>query len=60
MNIVNRDMTDDQKKAISTTAKSLNELTMNLESGKIFVEDVDPDLLSKLKSLLGNETTGDL
>ncbi|MGX5685594.1 DEAD/DEAH box helicase [Chryseobacterium cucumeris] len=52
MNIVNRDMTLDERKLIQAKEKSLSELAESLKSGKIYLQDLDANLLDELKRLL--------
>lgn len=52
MNLVNRDMTSEEKNSLEKNTKNTNELIADLQSGKIRKEDLDPETLKNLKSLL--------
>lgn len=52
MNIVNRDMTNAERKAIKDKKKSLAEIISSLESGNLRREDLGEDTITKLKNLL--------
>ncbi|MBY0578294.1 MAG: ATP-binding domain-containing protein [Burkholderiales bacterium] len=56
LNIVNRDMTEDEKKRVKQVQKgstNLDTLLNDLESGKVFLEDLREDQLKRLRSLFG-------
>ncbi|MFS4457879.1 DEAD/DEAH box helicase [Bdellovibrio sp. HCB2-146] len=48
MNVVNRDMTDEEKKAIKKRQTMVKTLVADLESGDFTVDDLSPDILEKL------------
>lgn len=54
MNIVNRDMSKDEREAIEAKGKSLIALTDDLRNGKLFRQDLDPALLEELKKYLND------
>ena len=45
-------MTSEEKRRLKKRTQNLSELIADLESGNIFPEDLDDELLLKLKSLL--------
>ena len=55
MNIINRDMTDDEKKRIQRGKHELISLLEDLESGKIFIEDLGRDQVKRLREYLNKE-----
>ena len=56
MNIINRDMTEVEKKATKTSANLINRLIDDVESGHVLIEDLPEDILEKLRALLARET----
>ncbi len=52
LNIVNRDMTEEEKRKVRKVDDSLGELVQNLDNGNIHLEDLDSDQIQKLKKLL--------
>ena len=52
MNIVNRDMSESEKTRIKTRQGSIAALINDLESGQIFLEDLEESQVSRLRSLL--------
>lgn len=52
MNIINRDMSSEEKKRIEKSKYDLSKLIKELESGEIFIEDLGEEDLEKLKLLL--------
>ncbi|MCD4818323.1 MAG: ATP-binding domain-containing protein [Candidatus Cloacimonetes bacterium] len=54
LNIVNRDMTEEEKKKIRKVDNSLGELVQGLAKGTIHIEDLDSSQIKKLKELLEN------
>ena len=54
LKIVHRDMTDAERKKLDKQRKGLEQLTLDLESGKINPEDIDEELIEKLQKLLLN------
>ena len=50
--IIHRDMTSDEKKRIEAGQRSLARLFEDLESGQVHMEDLDQDLLDKLRQHL--------
>lgn len=55
LNIVNRDMTEDEKKKVRKAGSSLGELLRSLDEGNVNLEDLDLDQIKKLKNLLENK-----
>lgn len=55
MNIINRDMTDEEKRRIKRGKHELIGLIEDLESGKIFVEDLGRDQVKRLREYLNKE-----
>ena len=54
MNIVNRDMSRDERESIEAKGKSLVALTDDLRDGKLFIQDLDPALLEELKKFMND------
>ncbi len=52
LRIVHRDMTVDERNRLENRQRSLADLVGDLQSGHLHVEDIDQDLLTKLKELL--------
>jgi superfamily I DNA and RNA helicase len=52
LRIVHRDMTAEERKRLESRQQNLSELVADLESGQVHPEDLDDDMLAKLKSLL--------
>ena len=52
MNIVNRDMSEVEKNKINETKGNIAKLIKGLESGNIYIEDLDEDKVNRLMSLL--------
>lgn len=55
MNIVNRDMSESEKSRIKKNQGSMAALVEDLESRRIFPEDLGEDLVSRLRSLLNGK-----
>jgi superfamily I DNA and RNA helicase len=55
LNIVNRDMTEEEKRKVRKVDNSLGDLVQSLDNGNIHLEDLDSDQIQKLKKLLGNK-----
>lgn len=52
LNIVNRDMSSAEKENIARTIKSVDGLLQDIESGRLYVEDLGSDMIERLKKLL--------
>lgn len=52
MNVVNRDMSAEEKNKLIKNEKSLNELLLDLKTGKVKKENLPQETLEELKSLL--------
>lgn len=55
INIIHRDMTQAERKRVESRGESLAGLFEDLDSGKVHREDLDQDLLNRLKNLLDQE-----
>ena len=55
MNIVNRDLTEEEKRRVSKGKNGLAELIGDLESGKIFLEDLGEEQVERLRIMLNRE-----
>ena len=53
LRIVHRDMTDAERRRLRESGKEVGNLVKDLESGSLRVEDMDEELLARLKNLLG-------
>ena len=53
LNIINRDMTEDEKQRITKGKTELNALLDDIESGKVFLEDLEENQIKRLRALLG-------
>lgn len=52
MNVVNRDMSEAEKARIRSSKNNMAGLIANLESGQIFLEDLDKEQVDRLRMLL--------
>lgn len=52
LNIVNRDMTREERDRVKKGVKSLGSLLDDLEEGKVFIEDLDENQINRLKEFL--------
>jgi superfamily I DNA and RNA helicase len=52
LNIVNRDMTQEEKKKVKKGAQNLSSLIEDLSTGKIFIEDLPPEEVNLLKKFI--------
>ncbi|MGB9113413.1 MAG: ATP-binding domain-containing protein [Acidimicrobiales bacterium] len=57
LQVVHRDMSAAEKKAVTSRQQSLIELVEDLEAGRLYAEDLNPDVLERLKGILD---TGDI
>ncbi|MEB4814942.1 DEAD/DEAH box helicase [Bacillus thuringiensis] len=55
MNILNRDMTLEEKKTLRETKSNVDEVIRALQNKKIYKEDLSPEQLATLKELLGDD-----
>lgn len=55
LNIVNRDMTGEERRRVRKNKGDLAQLLDDLEAGRVYPEDLGADQLKRLKSLLGKE-----
>lgn len=55
LRIVHRDMTDAERRRVQKSGKELENLVENLESKKLRVEDLDEELLAKLKNFISGQ-----
>ncbi|MFN8138495.1 MAG: ATP-binding domain-containing protein [Fimbriimonadales bacterium] len=53
LSIVHRDVDPTQRKAIAAGQKTLSNLLEDLEKGSVHLEDLDPQLVNRLRSLVG-------
>lgn len=53
MNIVNRDVSDEEQKEILKSKKNMDNLIKRLENNKIFIDDLDENQIERLINLLG-------
>lgn len=56
LNIVNRDMTEDERRRVRKKKDELAQLLDDLEAGRVFPEDLGADQLKRLRALLGRES----
>lgn len=54
LNIVNRDMTEDERRIVRKKKNDITQLLEDLEAGRIYLEDLGADKLKRLKTLLAN------
>ncbi|MER9328983.1 ATP-binding domain-containing protein [Mesorhizobium sp. M0488] len=52
INIVNRDMTETEKKSVKTVSKGIDKLIEDISSGAIMVDDLPSEQLEKLRQIL--------
>jgi superfamily I DNA and RNA helicase len=55
LNLLHREVTPEQVATITQRKTSVKELLEDLEEGRIFPEDLDPDLLTRLLSRLNRD-----
>lgn len=55
LNIVNRDMTEEEKRRVLRVDNSLEEIVQSLEDGLVQLEDLDSDQIKTLKKMLENQ-----
>lgn len=55
LNIVNRDMTEDERRRVRKKKDDLAQLLDDLEAGRVYPEDLGADQLKRLRALLGRE-----
>lgn len=55
INIINRDLTSEEKKDLNKNKERVSEFLEALNSGKIYKEDLSPDQLKMLKDIFGND-----
>ncbi|MBF0131193.1 MAG: ATP-binding domain-containing protein [Magnetococcales bacterium] len=55
LNIVNRDMTEDERRRVRKKKDDLAQLLDDLEAGRVYPEDLGADQLRRLRVLLGRE-----
>lgn len=55
MNVVNRDMSEAEKKRVRHSQTNMAGLIADLESGQIFLEDLGEDQVARLRMLLGEK-----
>jgi superfamily I DNA and RNA helicase len=55
LKIVHRDMTSEERKRLKSREKNLSDLIADIESGSVHTEDLDDQLIAKLKELLVNK-----
>jgi superfamily I DNA and RNA helicase len=57
LNIVNRDMTETERRRVEKKKSDVTQLIDDLESGRVYPEDLGTDKLKRLKALLGKVET---
>jgi len=55
LNIVNRDMTEDERRRVRKKKDELAQILDDLESGRVYPEDLGADQLKRLRALLNRE-----
>jgi superfamily I DNA and RNA helicase len=53
LHIINRDMTQDQKKTLEKNITDLDRIVDEIDNGRVNIEDLPPDLRRKLRKVLG-------
>jgi len=51
LNVIHRDKTKDEQKTIKNTEKNLGDFLKAVKDGKMFIEDISPEVLESLKDL---------
>jgi superfamily I DNA and RNA helicase len=59
MNIINRDMTEAEKQATKTSAKQLNKLVDDVESGRVLLDDLPADVVKRLRRMFSGGVQDD-
>ena len=52
LRIVHRDIAEGERRRLELRRRGMAELIADLQSGNVLAEDLDPDLVAKLKELL--------
>ncbi|MDI7920703.1 DEAD/DEAH box helicase [Ferirhizobium litorale] len=52
MNIINRDMTDEEKQKVKSSSRTLKDLVDDLQAGRVLMEDLPEDDLERLRNIL--------
>jgi superfamily I DNA and RNA helicase len=55
LNIVNRDMTEEEREKVKSKKNELTQILDDLETGKIYIEDLGTETLQRLNKLLGRD-----
>ena len=58
LNIVNRDMTEDERRRVRKKKDDLAQLIEDLEAGRIYPEDLGMDQLKRLKAAINKSERG--
>ncbi len=53
--VVHRDMTTAERRTIDQRRRYLRSLLTELQEGKVFTEDLDPDVVAELATILGKQ-----
>ena len=52
LNLVNRDMSDSERKKLSQSKRSFDQLLDDLSAGRVFVDDIGRKKVERMKELL--------
>ena len=52
LQIIHRDMTAEDRKRLQNRGENLNRLVTELESGEVYLEDLDEETLDRLRAIL--------
>jgi superfamily I DNA and RNA helicase len=55
MQVVHRDMSEEDRRLLSSREQNLARLIADIESGNVYLEDLDPKLTRRLQELLGKQ-----
>lgn len=58
MNIINRDMTEEEKNRIKSSSRTVKDLVKDLQTGRILMDDLPEEDILKLRELLGRSKNG--
>ena len=53
LRIVHRDITAEEKRRLASSQRGLSDLVRDLQSGNVLIDDIDRDVLERLRELLG-------
>lgn len=55
INIINRDMTPEEKKAVKSSTQQIERIVSDVENGRVLLEDLPPEMIDRFKKLFKND-----